>query len=152
MDQLAERWKTYRGDLAVISYDDEHALRFMTAMHKIGLCAPKDYCIIGYNDTEAATYSDPPLSTVHQYYDYIGAYLIKNALALANGTVCQANKTPKLQLLVRSTCGGRGRITDALRAQFEELDITVDDAVSRMEPLPVPPLPLPSAIVPEPVA
>ncbi len=34
MDHLAERWKEYKGDLAIISYDDEHALRFMTAMHK----------------------------------------------------------------------------------------------------------------------
>jgi len=41
MDQLAQRWKTFRGDLAIISYDDEHALRFMTAMHKIGLSAPR---------------------------------------------------------------------------------------------------------------
>ena len=45
--------KAYRGDLAVISYDDEHALRFITAMHKIGLSAPEDFQIIGHNNDEA---------------------------------------------------------------------------------------------------
>ncbi len=101
MDQLAERWKGYRGNLGIISYDDEHALRFMTAMHKLGLIAPRDFAIIGYNDTEGSRYSDPPLSTVHQNFDYIGHWLLKNADALSKGQVCQSTKTPKLRFLVR---------------------------------------------------
>ena len=126
MDQLAERWKPYRGDLAIISYDDEHALRFMTAMHKIGLNAPEDYCIIGYNDTEASRYSDPPLSTIHQNFNYMGHWLIKSALALAKRQVCQSSQPPHLQMLVRSTCGGRDKIDDAFRARFPDLDIALE--------------------------
>jgi DNA-binding transcriptional regulator YhcF (GntR family) len=141
MDQLAERWKAHRGDLAIISYDDEHALRFMTAMHKIGLTAPDDYDIIGYNDTEGSSYSDPPLSTIHQNFDYIGLWLLKNALALSEGKVCQSPETPRLKMLVRDSCGGRGKITDAFRSQFEYVDIAVDNLPSRApvpEPSPLP--------------
>jgi hypothetical protein len=134
MDQLAERWKSYRGALAIISYDDEHALRFMTAMHKIGFSAPYDYCIIGYNDTEASRYSDPPLSTVHQNYDYVGHWLLKSALALAQGHVSQASESPKLYLLVRSTCGGRNKIDDSFRTQFQDLHITVENDAHSHEP------------------
>jgi hypothetical protein len=123
MDQLAERWKTYRGDLAVISYDDEHALRFMTAMHKIGLSAPGDFQIVGYNDTEASEYSDPPLSTIRQNFDYIGHWLLKSALALARGEQDQSTSLPRPQMLVRATCGGRERIDDAFRAGLPNLDI-----------------------------
>ncbi|MGB8354706.1 MAG: substrate-binding domain-containing protein [Chthoniobacteraceae bacterium] len=127
MDQLAERWKTYRGDLAIISYDDEHALRFMTAMHKIGFSAPEDYCIIGYNDTEASRYSDPPLSTVHQNFDYMAYWLLNSALALSKGRVNQASKPPQLKMLIRSTCGGRNKIDNSFRSLFQDMDMAVDN-------------------------
>lgn len=123
MDQLAERWKAYRGDLAVISYDDEHALRFMTAMHKLGLSAPEDFQIVGYNDTEASAYSDPPLSTIRQNFDYIGLWLLKSALGLARGTLDQSTRLPRPQMLVRATCGGAGRIDDAFKGGLPNLDI-----------------------------
>jgi DNA-binding LacI/PurR family transcriptional regulator len=126
MDQLAERWKAYRGDLAIISYDDEHALRFMTAMHKVGLTAPKDYAIIGYNDTDGSRYSDPPLTTIHQNFDYIGHWLLKSARALADGQVCQSTETPRLKMLVRESCGGRGKISPSFSSQFEYIDIALD--------------------------
>jgi DNA-binding LacI/PurR family transcriptional regulator len=135
MDQLAERWKAYRGNLAIISYDDEHALRFITAMHKIGLTAPKDYSIIGYNDTEGSRYSDPPLSTIHQNFDYIGHWLLKSAHALSQGKVCQSSRTPRLKMLVRDSCGGRDKINDAFCSQFEYIDIAVDPGPTQQEPL-----------------
>jgi DNA-binding transcriptional regulator YhcF (GntR family) len=137
MDQLAERWKGYRGNLAIVSYDDEHALRFMTAMHKIGLHAPKDYAIIGYNDTEGSRYSDPPLTTIHQNFDYIGHWLLKSAHALAQGKICQSSKTPKLKMLVRDSCGGRDKITESFCSQFEYIDIDVDSDNGSQEAFPM---------------
>jgi hypothetical protein len=141
MDQLADRWKPYQGNLAIVSYDDEHALRFMTAMHKIGLHASKDYCIVGYNDTEGSRYSDPPLSTIHQNFDYIGHWLLKSAHALSKGQVCQSSRTPKLKMVVRDSCGGREKITDAFCSQFEYIDIAVDNTngntIASQEAMPV---------------
>lgn len=125
MDQLADRWKAYRGDLAVISYDDEHALRFMTAMHKLGLSAPEDFQIVGYNDTEASEYSDPPLSTIRQNFDYVGHWLLKSAMGLAEGVPCQSTRLPRPQMLVRATCGGADRIDGAFREGLPNLDIVV---------------------------
>jgi len=135
MDQLVERWKAFRGDLAVISYDDEHALRFMTAMHKVGLKAPTDYSIMGYNDTEGSRYSDPPLTTVHQNFDYIAHWLLKNAMALSKGQTCQSTQTPRLQMLVRDTCGGRDKITEAFCAQFQYINITVESGLHHKAPV-----------------
>lgn len=126
MDQLADRWKAYRGDLAVISYDDEHALRFMTAMHKIGLSAPKDFHIVGYNDTDASEFSDPPLSTIRQNFDYIGHWLLRSALGLARGVADQSTRLPRPQMLVRATCGGLSHIDDAFRAGLPNLDIVIE--------------------------
>lgn len=135
MDALAKRWKEHAGDLAVISYDDEHALRFVTAMHKLGLRAPDDFLIVGHNNTEASAFSDPPLSTVCQNFNYIGHWLLRSARALAKGEVEQSDAPPRLQLLVRGTCGGAGRIDEALLAKVSGLDIVsdADGAASRGE-------------------
>jgi hypothetical protein len=127
MDRLAERWKDYRGDLAVISYDDEHALRLMTAMHKIGLSAPEDFQIVGYNDTEASEYSDPPLTTIRQNFDYVGTWLLRSALGLARGGSDQSAETPRPQLLVRESCGGRAKIDDAFRQRLPNLEIILTE-------------------------
>jgi hypothetical protein len=125
MDRLAERWKPFRGDLAIISYDDEHSLRFMTSMHKLGLNAPADFCIVGYNNIDASHYSDPPLSTVAQNFEHIGQGLLKSALALSRGEICQFAETSALKFLVRQTCGGRGKIDSALAASLRELNLEV---------------------------
>ena len=125
MDQLAERWKAYRGDLAIVSYDDEHALRLLTSMHKIGLSAPSDFVIIGYNNVDASHYSDPPLSTVRQNFNYIAHWLVKSALALAKGEICRSSEGPALDLLVRATCGGRPFVTEALRDELRGLKVEV---------------------------
>jgi hypothetical protein len=81
---------------------------------------------MGYNDTEGSRYSDPPLTTIHQNFDYVGHWLLKNAVGLAQGSGCQSDQTPRLQMLVRNSCGGRDKITDTFRAQFQNIDITVE--------------------------
>ena len=126
MDHLVQQWKEYRGDLSIVSYDDEHALRFMIAMHKIGFKAPEDYSVIGFNDTEASRYSDPPLTTIQQNFDYIAHWLLRNALALAEGRVCQSAQIPRHRILVRSTCGGRSQIDDAFRSRIPHLELIVE--------------------------
>ncbi len=131
MDQLAERWARLDRGLAIISYDDEHALRFMTAMHKRGLSAPHDFRIAGFNNTEASAFADPPLSTIPQNFDDISEWLLNNALALGKGSVAQSPGNIMPRLLVRDSCGGRGRIDEAFRASLASLGVLeVDDAAA----------------------
>ncbi len=146
MDQLAERWARLGRGLAIISYDDEHALRFMTAMHKRGLSAPHDFRIAGFNDTEASAFSDPPLSTIPQNFDDISEWLLNNALALGKGSVAQSPGNIMPRLLVRGSCGGRARIDDAFRASLASLGLLqVDGVDSGAAPPPSAP-PAPSAV------
>lgn len=126
MDDLAERWKAYPEKLAIVCYDDEHALRFITSMHKLGRRAPDDYCILGFNDTDGSLYSDPPLSTFHQNFEEIALWLLKSARALAHGRLDQCKATERIKFLVRWSCGGRDSIDDALRSQIPEFQIEVD--------------------------
>lgn len=123
MDRLAERWVKYRGELAVVSYDDNHAFRFMTSMHKLGLSAPEDFAIAGYNDTEVCLHCDPALTTVRQDFLYIGRWLLKSALAMGRGTTEQSMAPARLQTIVRGSCGGAGRITSDFREALPELEL-----------------------------
>ena len=125
MDRLAKEWKPLCHDLAIVSYDDQHALRFLTAMHKLGLAAPRDFAIMGYNNIDASLHSDPPLSTVAQDFDHIGLWLVRSAVALSKGTTDRAKELPSLKMFVRDTCGGSGRIVPELRATLGSHSLTV---------------------------
>lgn len=123
LDALAQQWREYRGALAVVSYDDTLAMRLVTAMHKLGLAAPADFAIVGFNNLDASRFCDPPLSTLCQDFDYIATWLLRSAVGLARGTVCQSTQSPPHRLVVRQTCGGAGRLTPALLAAVQPCGI-----------------------------
>jgi DNA-binding LacI/PurR family transcriptional regulator len=50
---------------AVAAFDDDAALRTLTALHDLGLNAPGDLAVIGYDDTEYGALTTPALTTVH---------------------------------------------------------------------------------------
>lgn len=129
LDRLAKRWKNFRGDLAIVSYDDEHALRFLTAMLKQGLRAPEDFVIVGFNNIDASHYSDPPLSTVEQDFAHIGHWLLRSALALSRGEFDRSQSEPILKFLVRGTCGGSSKIDGAFRERLKRQRLNVCEEV-----------------------
>jgi DNA-binding LacI/PurR family transcriptional regulator len=94
-------------------------------MHKLGLAAPGDYAIVGFNNIEASGFSDPPLSTLDQDFDYLGRTLLRSARALGRGEVEQASEPPSHRLLVRASCGGADRLDAALIAELAKLGLTV---------------------------
>ncbi|MFA6287349.1 MAG: substrate-binding domain-containing protein [Opitutaceae bacterium] len=121
MNQLAERWATHKGRLSVLAYDDDHALRFMTAMHRLGLCAPSDYRIIGFNNTDGSRFSDPPLTTVAQNYNHVAGQLVRNALDLATGKPAHYEEMQDMPLIVRESCQGRSFLTEDPSLRFPGL-------------------------------
>jgi DNA-binding LacI/PurR family transcriptional regulator len=125
MDQLAGQWKKFRGQLAIICYDDEHALRFMSAMHKLRYSAPSDYCIVGYNNIDAGRYSDPPLSTIAPNFDDVAGRLLRNALSLSKKEALEFQGDSKLSFFPRLSCGGSGRITPEMIRDFGKSKIGV---------------------------
>jgi DNA-binding LacI/PurR family transcriptional regulator len=51
---------------ALLCMSDELALGAIRAAGEIGLSVPKDLTIVGFDDTPAAAWADPPLTTVRQ--------------------------------------------------------------------------------------
>ncbi len=127
MDALARRWAAFRGGLAVVSYDDSHAIRFMSSMHKLGLRAPSDFAITGCNDSEEALCSDPPLSSLRQNYKYAAERLLSSSLALAAGSSDQTPEALNYHLVVRGSCGGALRPLSAFsRRTLEEAGMELE--------------------------
>jgi DNA-binding LacI/PurR family transcriptional regulator len=50
---------------AVAAYDDDTALRVLAAMRALGLAAPGDLAVIGFDDTDYGALVEPALTTVH---------------------------------------------------------------------------------------
>jgi len=50
---------------AVAAFDDDSAIRTLTAVHDLGLNSPGDLAVIGYDDTEYGALTTPALTTIH---------------------------------------------------------------------------------------
>jgi DNA-binding LacI/PurR family transcriptional regulator len=50
---------------AVAAFDDEVALRILAALGDLGLSAPDDLAVIGFDDIEYGALATPALTTVH---------------------------------------------------------------------------------------
>lgn len=121
---IAEKWTQYRGDLAVVSYDDDYALKFMNAMASLGYFAPKDFAIIGFNNIESSRYSNPPLTTVSPDYTRSVRDLLRSAIGAVTGVSVQSDeKSPPLKFIVRDTCGGSSHVERVINTMGSRLNV-----------------------------
>jgi LacI family transcriptional regulator len=70
---------------AVFAASDETALGLMEAARSRGLRVPDDLSVVGYDDTQLARLSSPPLTTIAQPLRRMGAIAVRTVLRLAAG-------------------------------------------------------------------
>ena len=58
---------------AVCTSSDMAAIGIMRALREHGLCVPADVSVVGCDDVQQASYTDPPLTTIHTPYDAMSA-------------------------------------------------------------------------------
>jgi LacI family transcriptional regulator len=87
----------------VLCFDDQRALRLLSAVTRLGVRVPEDLGIIGIDDIPFASISNPPLSTIAVPYEQMGqmacAMLIEQ---LSTGTPA-APVSVDVRLMFRST-------------------------------------------------
>jgi DNA-binding LacI/PurR family transcriptional regulator len=64
-DSLREFLAAHPGTTAVAAFDDDEALRVLAAMRSLGLTAPADLAVIGFDDNGYGALTTPTLTTVH---------------------------------------------------------------------------------------
>lgn len=81
-----ERLRAFRAEhpevTAVLAYNDDLALVTLAAMRHIGLRAPEDLAVIGFDDTPHGALFSPALTTVHIDAEAIGRIAARSALGL----------------------------------------------------------------------
>ena len=70
---------------AIFAGSDEVAVGVVEAARVRGLRVPQDLSIVGFDDTQLARTASPPLTTVRQSLQEIGAVALRTALRLAEG-------------------------------------------------------------------
>jgi len=95
---------------AVFAANDEMALGVMEAARARGLRIPDDLSVVGFDDTQVARLSSPPLTSVAQPLRSMGATAVRTALRLANGQAVDSHHVElATQLVVRASTAAPAR-------------------------------------------
>lgn len=94
---------------ALLCMSDELALGAIRAAKELGLAVPRDVSVIGFDDTPAARWSDPPLTTIRQDLVAKGRHAGELALRLLEGARPGPPITIDVELVVRASSGPTGR-------------------------------------------
>lgn len=94
---------------ALFAFNDISAIGAMSAFRDAGLRVPEDISIIGFDDIQAAAFMNPPLTTVRQPLDEMGALAAKILLRrIRHGDTEPEQLSVQPELVVRqSTCAAR---------------------------------------------
>ncbi|MGV8979312.1 MAG: EAL domain-containing protein [Cellulomonas sp.] len=91
---------------AVVVATDQNALGFMRAVIAAGLDVPQDVAVIGYDDIESGMFASPPLASINQRFDMIGALAARLVLAQLRGEEASADTHASPSHVVpRASCG-----------------------------------------------
>ena len=90
---------------AIVSANDAMALGAMDVLQTKNLQVPTDLAVTGFDDTEDARYSLPPLTTVRQAVYEQGAQAAELLLSLLGGNSVADRVLAPAHLVVRQSCG-----------------------------------------------
>ncbi|MBI5721904.1 MAG: LacI family DNA-binding transcriptional regulator [Burkholderiales bacterium] len=99
LDRLAAGRTRFDG---LVACSDLLALQAVQALRSVKRRVPADVAVVGYDDMPVATYSDPPLTTVHQPVGLAGAEIVDAMLGLLRGERV-APRTLPVHLVVRES-------------------------------------------------
>ena len=92
---------------AIVAFDDLTAVGVMRGIRASGLSVPGDISVVGFDDIEFAAFVDPPLTTMGQPKEDLGAQAM--SLVLAQSAARKQGQVHSLpgQLVVRMSCDHR---------------------------------------------
>lgn len=122
VDRLVDRWAPMAGELGVVCWGDEFAIRLMTSLHKKNFRIPEDVGILGFGNHPIAEMADPPLSTICFDYEYVCNAMLDHLRALSEGRSAQADGAVRQLLVVRESCGGRARLGETLDETIRQVE------------------------------
>lgn len=90
---------------AIMAADDEIAVGVLMSAHQLGIRVPQELSVTGFDDTPQAAWTTPPLTTVHQDLEGMGAMAVRTILAMADGNQPSSHVELATSLTVRDSTG-----------------------------------------------
>jgi DNA-binding LacI/PurR family transcriptional regulator len=90
---------------AIVSANDNMALGAMQVLKESGIRVPYDVAVTGFDDSLAAPYMTPPLTTVRQPQRAMGRRVVELVHAQIKGEAVPPQETLPNELVVRQSCG-----------------------------------------------
>lgn len=101
VDNLIERGVAFDG---IVAASDVIAIGAIRALQQRGRQVPGDVSVIGYDDSDIASYAQPRLTTVRQDTLKAGNLLVSKLLRLIDGHAVVSERLPT-EIVVRESCG-----------------------------------------------
>ncbi|MBN1249656.1 MAG: LacI family DNA-binding transcriptional regulator [Anaerolineae bacterium] len=89
---------------AIFAGDDGAAFGAVQAIKQAGLRVPQDIAVVGFDDSRHATFTDPPLTTVHVPLERVGHEAVKQLIQLVR-TGSAESTTLHTHVVLRRSCG-----------------------------------------------
>lgn len=93
---------------AVFAASDPIALGAIRALYENGLKVPEDVSVIGFDDISVASFSTPPLTTIHAPAEFMGEYAAHFICTMAKGEFLEYQVPVRLtlpcELKIRKSC------------------------------------------------
>jgi LacI family transcriptional regulator len=108
VSKLIKQGKTFT---AIYSTNDAMAIGAIRALHHAGIRIPQEVSIIGTDDLTLASYSEPPLTTIHQPTKAAGQQAIQYLVERIEGKFSNGPREVVLEtrLIQRGSCTRRGK-------------------------------------------
>lgn len=106
--QAAAQHLLAAGVTAIVCGSDLMALGVVRTARQRGLRVPQDVSVVGYDDSPLIAFTDPPLTTVRQAVDAMGAAAVQALIDEVNGT-----PAPRDEFIFRPELIVRGSTTSA---------------------------------------
>jgi LacI family transcriptional regulator len=90
---------------AILCANDQTALGVMHALGRRGIRVPEDVAITGFDDVPVARHLHPPLTTIRQPMQELGATAFEVLYSRINAGGGDADVVLPVELVVRESCG-----------------------------------------------
>jgi LacI family transcriptional regulator len=98
---------------AIFACNDLMAIGVLRAAAELGLRIPDDLAMVGYDDIELSSYTNPPLTTIKQPTAEMGLTALKFLLGrITDPQSVRQNAVLPVSLVVRGSCGAKSKIIE----------------------------------------
>jgi LacI family transcriptional regulator len=90
---------------ALVAYNDLAAIGALRALRTAGMAVPARVSVVGFDDIEPASWTDPPLTTIRQPTAEMGRWAVERIASALRGADEVARVTLAAELVVRGSTG-----------------------------------------------